>query len=250
MNNLQNSNPFLTMGRLRTAINEVSSYGVMTVQSTVQKIVFLLGLVFLSAGLNWTLFLCGYQTASHALTFLGLCFGLIIALYISFRPHAAKLGSMCYAICEGLFLSGVSMAAESRFPGITIISIGLTFGTLSGMLLLYLFDMIRVSDTMRSVITAATFGIAITYGVSLIFNLFGIHIGFINTSSVGSIIFSLIVVGVAALNLVLDFDMIERGEESELPKQMEWYFSFALLVTMVWLYLEILRLAIKLRDRR
>lgn len=250
MNNFQNSNPFLTMGRLRTAVNEVSSSGVMTIQSTVRKIIFLLGVVFASAGINWILSTNGYQVLSNSLTLASLFIGMAIAFFISFRPRAALYGSIVYAICEGFVLSGISMIAETSFPGITLISVGLTFGTLSGMLLLYLFDIIRVTDTMRAVVTTATFGIAVTYIISLILNLFGVHIGFINSNSMGSIIFSLIVVGVAAFNLVLDFDMIERGEESELPKEMEWYFSFAVLVTMVWLYLEILRLAIKLRDRR
>lgn len=250
MNNMNNSNPFFNTARFSNAIYSGVQSGTMTVQSTVRKILFLMMLVFIAAGASWMLTANGYQQTANVLMLVGLIVGFLTAMVISFKPDYARAGSIVYALCEGFVLGGITVIAETKFPGIALITLGLTFGTLSAMLLLYLFDLIRVNDTMRTVITTATVGIALTYGIALIFRLFGMNMSFMYGSGTGSIIFSLIVVGVAAFNLVLDFDLIERGAEAELPKHMEWYCSFAVLVTMVWLYLEILRLAMKLRERR
>ena len=133
--------------------------------------------------------------------------------------------------------------------GIVLQAVGITLGVFVVMLVLYRTGVIRVTDKMRRTVIGATMGVAVFYGISFLMSLFGANISFLNSSSLISICFSLLVAGLAAMNLALDFDFIERGEQSGLPKYFEWYAAFGLLVTMVWLYLEILRLLAKLRDR-
>ena len=138
---------------------------------------------------------------------------------------------------------------EVQYPGIAIQAIGLTFGTLASLLFFYKSGLIKPTENFRLMIFSATFGIMILYLVNFVMNFFGAGIGFIHSNGIFGIGFSLFVVGVAALNLVLDFDFIEQGAENSLPKYMEWYGAFSLMVTLIWLYLEILRLLAKLRSR-
>ena len=155
-----------------------------------------------------------------------------------------------YAILEGLFLGGISAVFESRFPGIVIQAVALTFGVLFCLLAAYTTRLIKVTQNFRLGVVAATGGIVIIYAISFIGGLFGLNVPYIHESGIIGIGFSLFVVVIAALNLVLDFDFIESGVEQGAPKYMEWYAAFGLLVTLVWLYLEILRLLAKLRGRR
>ena len=138
---------------------------------------------------------------------------------------------------------------EVQYPGIAIQAIGLTFGTLASLLFFYKSGLIKPTENFRLMIFSATFGIMILYLVSIIMSFFGPGIGFIHSNGIFGIGFSLFVVSIAALNLVLDFDFIEQGSENSLPKFMEWYGAFSLMVTLIWLYLEILRLLAKLRSR-
>jgi uncharacterized YccA/Bax inhibitor family protein len=152
-------------------------------------------------------------------------------------------------LLEGLFLGGISAIFEMRYPGIVIQAVGLTFGTLAMLLLAYKSGLIKPTENFRLMIFAATGGIALLYLVSFVMNMFGSGIGFIHSNGLFGIGFSLFVVAIAALNLVLDFDFIEQSAEQGAPKYMEWYVALCLMITLVWLYLEILRLLAKLRSR-
>jgi uncharacterized YccA/Bax inhibitor family protein len=178
----------------------------------------------------------------------GLLVGFVLALVTTFTPRWAGITAPLYAIAEGFALGGISAVMELRLPGIVLQAVMLTIGVLAAMLLLYRTGVIRVTDKFRMGVVAATGGIALLYLVDIGLRAFtSIQIPFIHESGAMGIGFSLLVVGLAALNLTLDFDMIERGAEQGAPKVMEWYGAFALMVTLVWLYLEILRLLSKAR---
>jgi uncharacterized YccA/Bax inhibitor family protein len=180
----------------------------------------------------------------------GMIGGLITGLIIVFRPTAAPWLASLYGLLEGFFLGGISAIFEVRYPGIVMPAVGLTFGTLFAMLIAYKSGLIRVTDKFRMGVVAATGGIFALYMISFLLRLFGIPTPLLHSSGLLGIGISVVIVVVAALNLALDFDLIEQGARRGAPKYMEWYGAFALLVTLVWLYLEILRLLSKLRDRR
>jgi len=176
--------------------------------------------------------------------------GLIFGLITAFKPTAAPYTAPVYAALEGLFLGGISALFELMYPGIVVQAVALTFGTLGALLLAYTSGLIKPTENFKLGITAATGAIFLVYMVSMVMNMFGSGgIGFIHDSGPIGIGFSVVVVIIAALNLVLDFDFIESGAKRGAPKYMEWYGAFGLLVTLVWLYLEILRLLSKLRSR-
>jgi uncharacterized YccA/Bax inhibitor family protein len=166
-----------------------------------------------------------------------------------FKKQWAPITAPIYALLEGLVLGSVSAMFEARYHGIALQAVGLTFGVLIALLLAYSSGMIRVTDKFRLGVVAATGGIAVFYFVEFILGFFGIHFTTVNGSGIIGIGFSVIVVIVASLNLVLDFDLIENGARSGAPKYMEWYGAFALMVTLIWLYFEILRLLAKMRSR-
>jgi uncharacterized YccA/Bax inhibitor family protein len=152
-------------------------------------------------------------------------------------------------VAEGLFIGALSAIIEMRYPGIVIQAVGLTFGTMAAMLLAYRSGLIRATEKFKLGVVAATGGILLLYLANFVMGFFGPSMGFINGSSGLGIAFSGVVVVIAALNLILDFDLIETGAQSGAPKYMEWYGAFALVVTLVWLYLEMLRLLSKLQSR-
>jgi uncharacterized YccA/Bax inhibitor family protein len=178
----------------------------------------------------------------------GLIGGLITALVTIFWKATAPYTAPLYAALEGLALGGISAFYEASFPGIVIQAIALTFGTLFCLLTAYRSGMIRATENFKLGVTAATGAIALLYLVNLGMGFFGKSMPFIHESGFLGIGFSLFVVGIAAMNLVLDFDFIETGVEQRAPKYMEWYAAFGLMVTLIWLYLEILRLLSKTRD--
>ncbi|MFW6248813.1 MAG: Bax inhibitor-1/YccA family membrane protein, partial [Bacteroidota bacterium] len=147
-----------------------------------------------------------------------------------------------YSVLEGLFLGSISAIFESRFPGIVMQAVSLTFGTLFAMLFAYKSGIIKVTNKFRMGVVAATGGIFFAYMISFLLNMFGLNIGFMHSNGPVGIIISLVVIVVAALNLVLDFDFIEKNASSQVPKYMEWFAAFGLIVTLVWLYIEFLRL--------
>ena len=179
----------------------------------------------------------------------GMIASLILSLITIWNPAASPYTAGLYAIAEGLLVGGISASFESRYPGIAMQAATGTFGTFAALLLAYSSGLIKPSENFKLGITAATGGIGLLYLASLVLGLFGIHMPYIHESGWIGIGFSLFVVIVAALNLVLDFDFIEEGCHRRAPKYMEWYAAFGLLVTLVWLYIEMLRLLAKLRSK-
>jgi uncharacterized YccA/Bax inhibitor family protein len=224
----------------------------MTVRGTLNKFGFLFLMVMGSAFYSWKEFNGGGDVVP--LIWTGVIGGLIVALVIIFKKEWAPYLAPAYALLEGLFLGAISAiyndAFAERAPDLIMNAVGLTFGTAIGMYLLYSFKIIRATKKFKAIIFTATAGIAIFYFITLILSMFNINVSFLSQGTTLGIVFSLFVVAIAALNLILDFDMIEKGVEAGAPKYMEWYGAFGLLVTMVWLYLEILRLLSKLSGRK
>jgi len=180
---------------------------------------------------------------------IGVIVGFIAVIALYFKPHLAKFLGPVYAIAEGFFVGAISKVFESQWNGIVVQAAGATIAVFGVMLALYGTRIVKVTDRMRRTIIFATLGVMALYLVSFVFILFGASIPFINDASPLGIAFSVLVCGLAAFNLMLDFDFIERGAKAGLAKDYEWVAAVGLLVTIVWLYLEILRLLAKLRSR-
>ena len=215
----------------------------MTLQGTVNKS-FLMLIVLLAAALwPWSQYLSGGDPAVVSTSIMvGAIGGLVLALIISFKAHMAPYLALPYAALEGLAIGGISAMLERRYPGIAIQAVGLTFGVLAVLLFAYKAKLIRVTDRFRAIVIGATGAIALVYLITMVLGFFHVAVPVLNSSSPLGIIISLVICGVAALNLVLDFDLIESGVTQGAPRYMEWYGAFGLMVTLVWLYLEILRL--------
>jgi uncharacterized YccA/Bax inhibitor family protein len=223
----------------------------MTLNGTVNKTGILLLCAMATAAWTWHTFLQS-RDAADVMPFMlvGGIGGFIVALVTIFKKEWSPVTAPIYALLEGLVLGGLSALLELRYPGIAMQAVGLTFGTLFVLLLAYRSGLIRVTQKFRLGVIAATGGIMVFYLLEMLLNIFHIHaFTSINGSGFIGIGFSLIVVAVAALNLVLDFDFIEQGVQYGAPKYMEWYGAFGIIVTLVWLYLEILILLSKLRSR-
>lgn len=223
----------------------------MTMQGTVMKTFILLLCCMLTAGYTWIKF---FQSGANpeavsTLMWVGLLGGFGLAMVTAFKMEWAPVTSVFYALFEGLFIGAVSAMLEAQFKGIAVQAAGLTFGVLFTMLAVYQSGWIKVTDNFRFGVVAATGGIALFYLISMGLGFFGISVPYVFANGLVGIGFSLFVVGLAALNLVLDFDFIEKGVRANVPKYMEWYGAFALMVTLVWLYIEVLRLLSKLRSR-
>ena len=226
----------------------------MTVSGTVNKTGILTICVVATAAWTWSRFLhAGNPELAMAsvvpLLLLGGVGGFVVALVTIFKKSWAPITAPIYALLEGLVLGGISAMTELRFPGIPMQAVGLTFGTLVALLLVYRAGIIKVTDNFRLGVVAATGGIALFYLATMIMGFFGVRFPSLFGAGPLGIGISVFVVIVAALNLVLDFDLIERGAQMGAPKYMEWYGAFALMITLIWLYLEILRLLQKLRSR-
>ncbi len=181
--------------------------------------------------------------------FLALILGLGMAIVTIMKPKIARITAPLYAIAEGYVVGAISRIYDASFTGIVLQAVGLTIGVFVMMLVLYATGTIRVTDKLRKTIFAATGAVALVYLVTILFNVFGGNVPFIHDSGPVGIMFSLVVVGIASSNLLLDFDFIERGVKMGAPRYMEWYGAFGLILTLVWLYLELLRLLSKLRSR-
>lgn len=221
----------------------------MTMDGTVNKTGILLLCSVATAAFAWHTFMQTRNVAElSTMMWAGLIGGLIFAMATIFKPTWAPVTAPIYSLLEGLVLGSLSAVLELRFPGIAMQAVGMTFGVLFVMLLLYRSHIIPVTQKLRMGIFAATGAIMLFYVAEMLLGFFGIHFGAINGSGPIGIGFSVVVVAVAAFNLILDFDFIERGVRGGAPKYMEWYGAFGLMVTLVWLYLEIIRLLSKLRD--
>jgi uncharacterized YccA/Bax inhibitor family protein len=245
---MRTSNPALNEQAFR---GQGVAYGeAMTLEGTVNKTGVLLLCTAATAAWTWHLFMQSRSAASILpLLWLGTIGGFIVALVTVFKKTWSPVTAPAYALLEGLALGGISAVLDLRFPGIAIQAVGLTFGTLFALLLAYRSGLIRVTQKFRLGVIAATGAIMLFYVAQLLLGFFGVHFSTVNGSSPIGIGFSVIVVIVASLNLVLDFDFIESGVRASAPKYMEWYAAFGLMVTLVWLYLEILRLLTKIRSR-
>lgn len=220
----------------------------MTVNGTIQITAFLGIILVAAAAFCWSRFTLGYTDIGMMLTAGGAIVGFVLGLVVAFTR--IKYLIPVYAACEGLFLGGISASFEASYPGIVSQAVAGTFAALFSMLVLYRAKVIQCTDKFRSVIFISTLSIAVIYLINFIGGFFHYAVPVVSSSSNFGIAFSVIVVIVAALNLIIDFDFIERGAQNMLPKDMEWYGAFGLMVTIVWLYLEILRLLAKLQDRR
>lgn len=230
---------------------------VMTVNGTVNKTGLMLLIVVFAATFTWRKFFGAFDPAipgampSGIMGWVigGAIGGLITALITVFSPRRAAMTAPIYAVFEGLFLGAISAMFEAMYPGLVMRAISLTFGVFAVMLMLYRSGTIRATEKFRTIIFAATGGIALVYLGSFIAGLFGVNVSFLHGNSLLSIGISLFIVVVAALNFILDFDMIDRGAAAGAPKYMEWYGAFGLMVTLIWLYMEMLRLLSKLSSR-
>jgi len=244
---MRSGNPVLTEDTFRVP-RVRSADDAMTIGGAVNKTALALLILLVAASYTWNLAPGDPRVAM--LTLVGLIGGLIAAIATVVRKEWAPITTPAYAALEGLLLGGVSVGFEARYPGLVSQAVFLTFGVLGVLLLAYRSGMIRATENFKLGVVAATGGIAFVYLIGFVMSFFGAAIPLIHGSSPIGIAFSLLVVGVAALNLVLDFDFIEQGAERGAPKYMEWYAAFGLLVTLVWLYLEMLRLLAKLQERR
>ena len=238
----QSSSDMNKASGFRTSSSTVETTDLMTLDGAVNKTGILLALCFSGAFVGWNF---------PALAIPSVFIGFVLAMVTIFRsPEKVASTAPFYAIAQGIFLGGVTMMFEGMYPGIAVQALGLTFGITVSLLFCYKSGIIKPTENFKLMIVSATAGIAILYLVSFIMSMFSSPIGFIHSNGLMGIGFSVFVVGIAALNLVLDFDFIEEGSEAGLPKYMEWYGAFSLMVTLVWLYLEILRLLAKIASRR
>ncbi len=246
---MRTSNPALKdaiFTRERAAFNEAP----MTLEGTATRSLVLLALTVFAATFTWTEVLGGNTAVVAPATLIGFLGGLVVAVVTVFMPRLSPYTGPLYAVLEGLALGAVSAIYQARFAGLPVQAVGLTFMVFLGMMVVYRTGLVRVTDNFRLGVFAATGGIALFYLLTFVLGFFGVRVPFIHENGLIGIGFSLLVVAVASLNLVLDFDFIERGVRARAPKYLEWYGAFGLLVTLIWLYLELLRLLGKLQSRR
>ncbi len=255
MDLFKSGNPTLSENRFRDTVlaDVITNENAMTLKGTLNKFGFLFLIVLGTSFYSWKEFAEGGNVVP--LIWIGALGGLAIAILLVFKKEWSPYLAPLYALLEGLFVGAISSmynyAFADRAPNIIITAVGLTFAVAISMYLLYSFRIIKATEKFKSVIITATFGIFIFYILVMVLHMFGYdNMPFLHEGSVFGILFSLFVVAIAALNLILDFDMIEKGTEMGAPKYMEWYGAFGLLVTIVWLYLEILRLLSKISSRK
>jgi uncharacterized YccA/Bax inhibitor family protein len=237
------SNPVLSAENF--AKSYVADAPVMTMDGTVTKSSILVGLVIASAVIVWN-----YAALFLPLLFPVLIVALVVGLVVSFAPRTAPYLAPVYALLEGLAIGTISTFFEADYPGIVIQAVSLTFATFIMMLWLYRGRVLQATEKFKTGVMAATGAIALIYIVSFVGSVSGWYsVPYIHESGWLGIGFSVAVTGIAALNLILDFDEIETGVREQAAKYMEWYAAFGLMVTLIWLYLEILRLLSKLRDK-
>ena len=234
--------------------NIVNTTGnVMTLSGTVNKTAILLAFAVGSGYWSWHVYLndvANQTNNAFPLMIGGAIGGFIAAMVTIFKKQWAPISAPIYALLEGLFLGGISAIYNAQFKGIVVQAVALTLGILAMLLVAYKSGLIKPTENMKLGIVAATGGVAMVYFVSIIMGMFGRSIPMIHGNGIVGIGFSIVVIIIASLNLVLDFDFIENGAERGAPKYMEWYGAFGLMVTLVWLYLEILRLLAKLQSRK
>lgn len=244
---LRSTNPVLKEKAFAGAIPTGET---MTIQGTVNKTGLLLLFVVATAAWTWGLSHSPTPEAAYPWTIGGLIGGFVVALVTIFKKEWSPISAPIYALLEGLVLGGISAIFERSYPGIAVQAISLTFGVMFVMLLAYKFRIVQATRGFKLGVIAATGGIAIVYLINMAMSLFGhSQMSFLYASTPLGIGISLFVVIIASLNLIIDFDMIENGVRMGAPKYMEWYGAFGLMVTLIWLYMEMLRLLSKVRRR-
>jgi len=230
-------------------VSSWSSGGTMTVGGTATATGVLMVLLLGAATYGWlnTDVNPSGQMNLPMLSIVGIIVGFICAIVVAFKPALARILGPIYAIGEGVFLGSISRAYNELYEGIVVQAVGATLAVFAVMLFLYKSRIIKVTDRFRRIIIMATLGLMVFYMVSFAISLFGGSVSFLQSSSLLGVGFSVFAAGLAAMNLALDFDLIERGVKNQWPKQMEWFCAFGLLITLVWLYLELLRLLAKLQ---
>ncbi len=243
------------LGPARTPIDDgpISTWHarVMTVNGTITATGVLLVLLLASATVGWMAApsYADGEAGLPGLAIVGILVGFVCAIVVHFKPMLSKILGPVYALAQGFFLGAISKAYESFYDGIVVQAVGATLGVFAVMLLLYRTQIIKVTDRFRRIVIMATLGLMVFYLISFVISLFGGNVSFLSSASLLGIGFSVFAAGLAAMNLALDFDFIEKGAEQRLPKGMEWYAAFGLVITLVWLYLELLRLLSKLQQR-
>jgi len=252
MSIFKSSNPALSGKTFDNLSFSTDTASVMTVKGTMDKLGFMTIMLVAGAVFSWKAF---YDGASYAqsLMWIGGIGGFVAAIAMIFKKEWAGYLAPAYGVLEGLFLGAISAmydyAFQERMPNIIFNAVGLTIGTVVAMFLLYRFGVIKATQRFKSIVMTATAAIAVFYIVVMVLRLFNVSMPFMHDSSPLGIGISLFIVGIAAMNLIMDFDMIEQGAAAGAPKYMEWYGAFGLLVTIVWLYLEMLRLLSRLSSR-
>ena len=255
MNITRSANPALNKNTFKDfAYTEGAS--TMTIQGTVNKIALMLLLVLGGAYYTWNMAydamqgdpMLGYRAVLPWMIGGGIG-GFVVAIITVFKRSWAGITGPIYAVLEGLFLGGISAFFEARYPGIVIQAVALTFAILFALLFAYKSRIIKPTENFKLGVFAATGGVMMLYLVSFVLRLFGVSVGYLHDNSLLSIGISVVIVIIASLNLVLDFDFIEQGAESSAPKYMEWYAAFGMMVTLIWLYIEILHLLSKINSR-
>ena len=237
----QSSNPILGEETFQKAARSAGhDHSVMTVNGAVNKSLILGVILMITASISWTM-------PSPIFLWGGLIGGIICVLFSSFRPQYSAITAPLYAVFEGLCLGALSAFYAGLFNGIVFQALTLTIGLLFLMLFLYKTGVIKVTEKLRSGIMMATGAIALVYIVSMVLRMFGVNMPFLHQGGMIGIGISLVIIGVASMNLLLDFDNFEKGAQYGAPKYMEWYSAMGLLVTLVWLYLEIIRLLSRLQ---
>lgn len=245
---MNSGNPLLGENRLRRIADAAVGSEPMTFNGALNKTALLFLILLLGAAWTWADVSAGAAPGFSAKMIVGLVGGLILAIVTVFKMEWARYTAPAYAFFEGMFLGGLSAVFEAMYPGVVIPAIVLTFGIMVGMLVTYRSGLIPVTQKFRTGVIAATGGIAVFYLIAMGLGFFGIQIPFLFEGGLLGIGFSVFVIIIATLNLILDFDMIDRMSEAGMPRFMEWYGAFALMVTLIWLYLEILRLLAKTRE--
>jgi uncharacterized YccA/Bax inhibitor family protein len=246
---MNTSNPVLTDN---VFTRNWSQNETMTINGVAMKTAILLALCVMSSAWVWFQFVKSGMNPAAVQGWMigGAVGGLVLALVTAFKKEWCAVTAPLYAVVEGFFIGGISSMFEANYPGIVFQACTATFGTLAAMLFLYQSGIVKATDRFKMIVMSATGGIAILYLLSFVLSFFNIPVmSFIWGNGLFGILFSFFVVGVAALNFVLDFDFIEKGAMVGAPKYLEWYGAFALMVTIVWLYVEFLRLISQLRSR-
>jgi len=246
------SNPVLSRlaEAARDTLSTTSRGDVMTRAGTAGKSIVLLALCVFSASFTWSQVAGGNTGIVMPALLVGGLGGFVMAMIVSFKPNTAPVAAPIYAVLQGLMLGAISALYNARYAGVPQQAVLLTFAVALSVFTLYRLNILKATEGFRRMIVGATIGIAVFYVVNIVLSLFNVNLGYSMSSSPLAIGINLVIAGVAALNLVLNFDDIDQAVRMGAPKRMEWYGAFGLMVTLVWLYLELLRLLSRLQGRR